>query len=152
MRASDTVSDSPAAMSLSDSVAAEIRAEMGRQQLRNVALAARMGENEVWVSRKVRGLSPITLTELERFARALDVPITNLLTVARTPKGGSLQLTRPASTIRRTAKVRIGRGTPNLAERPRTQSIEWPDREQATAGGTARPRRTSQPASRGGAR
>jgi transcriptional regulator with XRE-family HTH domain len=78
MQVNNTLSESPA-RGFAEQVVAEIRAEMGRQQVRYVRLAERLGENEVWVSRKVRGLTPLTMTDLERIATALDVEVADLL-------------------------------------------------------------------------
>jgi transcriptional regulator with XRE-family HTH domain len=60
-------------------VAAEIRAEMGRQSLTQMQLAARMGQAQPWVSRRIRGGKVLDLDELEAFAAALNVPTHRLL-------------------------------------------------------------------------
>jgi transcriptional regulator with XRE-family HTH domain len=62
-----------------EQVAAEIRAEMGRQQVSNAALAELLGVSEMWVSRKKRGLTPLTLDEVQRIAEVLDVEVAELL-------------------------------------------------------------------------
>lgn len=64
---------------LTDLVAAEIRAQMGRLNVRQRELARRLGENDQWVSTRVNGRTPINLNELHRFAQALEVGVYDLL-------------------------------------------------------------------------
>lgn len=64
---------------LTSLVAAEIRAQMGRLDVRQSELARRMGENDQWVSTRLKGRTPIDLNDLHRFARALDVEVYELL-------------------------------------------------------------------------
>jgi transcriptional regulator with XRE-family HTH domain len=69
---------------LNEQVVQEIRVWMVRRDLNQGSLAERVGENQVWVSRRL-GTSRdvmITLAEVERFARALDVSIDQLLSPA----------------------------------------------------------------------
>lgn len=54
---------------------AEIRAEMARQQITQVALAERMGWGGRYLGRRLRGETPLSLGDLEAIARALDVPM-----------------------------------------------------------------------------
>lgn len=68
---------------LTDRVAAAIRAEMGWQGIRQSQLARQLGENDTWLSMRLRGLVPLNLNELERIADALDVEVTDLLTQRR---------------------------------------------------------------------
>jgi len=68
--------------SFNDRVRAEIRAVMGRKQISNKDLSQRIGEDQVWVGRRLTQKSrtvPIDLVDLERIAAALDEPITSLL-------------------------------------------------------------------------
>lgn len=64
----------------SERVLAEIRAEMGRQQIRQGELADRIGRSQVWVSRRLSGAREMSLTDLDEIAEALDVPAEQLLT------------------------------------------------------------------------
>ena len=64
---------------LSRQVAANVRAEMGRQRVRQTQLAARLGVNDVWVSVRLRDAQPISLDDLQRIADALGVTIIDLL-------------------------------------------------------------------------
>ncbi len=58
---------------------AELRAELGRQKATQTELAARMGEQQSWVSRRLTGDVPITVEDLLRFAAALGIPAVRLL-------------------------------------------------------------------------
>lgn len=90
-----------APISLSASVGKEIRKLLIDLDMALVDLAARMGENEMWVSRRLRGSVPIDLNDLERIARALHVDIAELFpqregrliavgATHRAPRGGDL--------------------------------------------------------------
>jgi len=73
---------------LSRRVAAEVRAALGRLDLRQSDLARRMGRNEEWVSTRLKGPTVISVNDLEAFAAALGVEIVDLLprAVAETPR------------------------------------------------------------------
>lgn len=64
---------------LSALVAAEVRAQMGRLGVRQNELARRMGENDQWVSSRLKGRTPIDLNDLYRFAKALGIGVYDLL-------------------------------------------------------------------------
>ena len=59
-------------------VAAEIKAWMGRLDVRQAELARRLGQNDQWLSTRLRGTTPIDLNELAQIARALDVKVAEL--------------------------------------------------------------------------
>lgn len=64
-------------------IAGEIRAEMARQQVTQQQLAIRLGTDQAVVSRKLRGDgSHFTTRDIERWASALGVPVTQLLPAA----------------------------------------------------------------------
>lgn len=65
--------------SLSRAVATEIRVLLLRRDMNQAQLAERMGVNEMWVSRRLRGAQPLDLNDLQRFAEALNVKIVDLL-------------------------------------------------------------------------
>lgn len=65
--------------SLNQTAAAEIRAEMGRQQLTHRELARRLDWNHVSLGRRLKGTSPLSLDELDHIAAALNVPMQQLL-------------------------------------------------------------------------
>lgn len=74
--------------SLNELVAGEVRAALGRRRWRQSHLAARLGVNEMWVSRRLRGAQPIDLDDLQRIAEALEVSVTDLIPSQRTQSTG----------------------------------------------------------------
>jgi transcriptional regulator with XRE-family HTH domain len=62
-------------------IAAEVRAEMGRQGVSKHQLATRLGVSDVWIGRrlKVDSTVQITLEEVEQMAEALGVSSQRLL-------------------------------------------------------------------------
>lgn len=72
-------------------VAAEIRAEMARQQVQGTEIADRIGWSKSKVSRILSGVQPIALDEIEAFAKALDASAIDWLAKAFSsvpPDGG----------------------------------------------------------------
>lgn len=67
---------------LTSLVAAEIRAWMGRLNVRQSELARRMGESDQWMSMRLKGRTPIDLNELQRIANALGIQAVELLPAA----------------------------------------------------------------------
>lgn len=64
---------------LSDTVAEEIRASLGRQRISKAELGRRLGVSEVWVGRRLNGQLPIGLDELQKIADAIGVNVLDLL-------------------------------------------------------------------------
>jgi len=64
---------------LNDSVSAEIRAEMARQSITQYELASRVNWAQSQLSKRLRGVVPFSTDELERIARALDIPLGQLM-------------------------------------------------------------------------
>jgi transcriptional regulator with XRE-family HTH domain len=64
---------------LADSVAAEVRAQLARQQLTGLALANAIGKSEMYVSRRLRGHVAFDLTDIEQAAQFLGVDVLNLM-------------------------------------------------------------------------
>lgn len=64
---------------LNASVAGEIRAWMGRRGVRQSQLARMLGENEQWLSTRLRGATPLNLNDLGRIAQALSVNVVDFL-------------------------------------------------------------------------
>ena len=64
-----------------DFVAAEVRAEMGRQGRTNSWLAAQLGVSEMWVGRRLHMIRKTDISEddLDRIAEALGVPVATFL-------------------------------------------------------------------------
>jgi transcriptional regulator with XRE-family HTH domain len=52
---------------------------MGRQELTAQALARKLGVSEMWVSRRMRRKTQITLGDVELLAEALGVPVDRFL-------------------------------------------------------------------------
>lgn len=52
---------------------------MGRLQVRQTDLARRLGENDEWLSKRLRAVTPINLNEMQRIATALGVGVRDLL-------------------------------------------------------------------------
>lgn len=61
--------------SLADFVRGQIKAEMARRDLTGEQLAGRLGVSSMWVSKRLRGVVPIAVAELEQIADALAVPV-----------------------------------------------------------------------------
>ena len=64
--------------SLNDAVAKEIRVLLLRRDMRQTELAANLGVNEMWLSRRLRGAQPLDLNDLQRIADALGVEVADL--------------------------------------------------------------------------
>jgi len=65
--------------SLTEQVAAEIRAQMGRRSIRQSELARTLGVTEMWLSRRLRGTQTLDLDDLEKISKALGCRIIDLL-------------------------------------------------------------------------
>jgi transcriptional regulator with XRE-family HTH domain len=82
--------------SLTQRVAAQIRAYMAYNQVRQSKLARDMGVNEQWLSVRLRGVQPIDLNDLERIASALGAKVGDLLPrTERTPTVTSVEPSTP---------------------------------------------------------
>lgn len=69
----------PTADSLAGQTAREIRAEMGRQGVSQETLAVRLGWTQRSLSRRLTGDVAVDMSELERIAEALAVPVARLI-------------------------------------------------------------------------
>jgi len=61
----------------SQRVAAEIRAEMARQQMTQTTLAKELGVVRQWLYRRLSGETPLTIDDVANIAQALGVPASN---------------------------------------------------------------------------
>lgn len=61
---------------LTQSVAGEVRAHLGRQRLSGRAAAFRLGWTQQYMSRRLTGAVPFDVDDLDRLAELLDVPVT----------------------------------------------------------------------------
>jgi transcriptional regulator with XRE-family HTH domain len=66
------------ARTLNRSVAEEIRVEMTRRRVSQVALAELLGHNQNWVSERLTCKIPLKLDEVEEIARVLGVRVDHL--------------------------------------------------------------------------
>ena len=65
---------------LSELVAEEVRAQMGRKRMSQAQLARGVGKTEMWVSLRLRGKQAIDLNDLMAIATVLGVDASELLT------------------------------------------------------------------------
>lgn len=65
--------------SLADRVTGSVRAEMARRRKTLRSVAAELGENEPWLSRRLTGRIKMTIGDLERIAAVLDLPVSDLI-------------------------------------------------------------------------
>jgi len=70
------------ANALNEAVAGEIRAALARRRWPAGELARRLGENEMWLSRRLRGSQPMTLSDIERIADTLAMSPSELIASA----------------------------------------------------------------------
>ena len=55
---------------------------MARRELSKQKFAEQLGVSEMWVSRRMRGKTQITMEDLERIAAALAIPVASFLPAA----------------------------------------------------------------------
>lgn len=65
--------------SLAEHAAAHLRAEMARREITSQRLADQLGVSDMWVSRRMRGKTQITMEDLERLAEALGISVASFL-------------------------------------------------------------------------
>jgi transcriptional regulator with XRE-family HTH domain len=64
---------------LSDRVAEEIRALLGRRRMTQAELARRLGTSGAWLNYRLTGKQPIDVNDLAEIAATLGVPVTDLI-------------------------------------------------------------------------
>jgi DNA-binding Xre family transcriptional regulator len=99
-------------VTLSERVAEEIRAMLGRQRMSGRQLASKLGVSQTWMSTRLAGTTPIDLNDLERIAGILDVDVFELL-----PAREGRVVTHAGATRRQTTVPKIGSLT-SLTKRP----------------------------------
>ena len=62
--------------SAKESVAAEVRAWLARRQWSGRAASQELGWTEIYLNRRLRGVVPFDVADLEQLAKLLDLPIT----------------------------------------------------------------------------
>lgn len=72
---------------LAQRIAAELRAELGRQEMSRRTLADRIGQNHVTVSRWVKGEGPMSFDALDAICEVLGINVADLLAAADTRQG-----------------------------------------------------------------
>lgn len=65
--------------SLDERIAFAIQVEMLRQKTTTSQVAAVIGEQYLWLHRRLKGNTPFQLEDVERIAVALEVPVTQLV-------------------------------------------------------------------------
>jgi transcriptional regulator with XRE-family HTH domain len=73
------MNQSSTAPTLTERAAAEIRAELGRQNISRTELARRMGVERMWLYHRLSGSTLLRVDDIERIAAALGVPVAQLL-------------------------------------------------------------------------
>lgn len=88
---------------LAQRIAAEIRAELGRQNLTKRGLADMLGEPHVTVTRWVNGDGPMSFDAMDAICHALGVSVVDLLARAEQKRGSEVPAPRPPRTPRSAA-------------------------------------------------
>jgi transcriptional regulator with XRE-family HTH domain len=130
--------------SLSERVADEIRAMLGRKRTSGRELARKLGVSQAWVSYRLTGHQEIGLNDLERIAAALDVEVADLLPATqpatrRTRLTGSYPIAAHQATPDHPTGHLVRPST-----RP-THSARHPTRTPEGTAGNPRPARLSHP-------
>lgn len=123
--------DNRPAISLSAHVGKEIRKLLIDLDMKQLELATRLGENEMWISRRLRGTQPIDLNDLERIAKALGVEVADLMpkhegrliTVGGAPRPARGDLTTAQSPLAQRPGTHGPRGRVPAASNRRTGRI-----------------------------
>jgi transcriptional regulator with XRE-family HTH domain len=120
------------AATLSELVAEEVRAQMGRKRMSQAQLARGVGKTEMWVSLRLRGKQAIDLNDLMAIATVLGVDASELVTpdvVAKAKDTGG-EVGRDFDLAPADALVTVGQGsvvvTDRGTRRPRRQPTPHP--------------------------
>lgn len=114
---------------LNVSVAAEVRAELARRRWSQAELAQRLGVDQMWLSRRLRGTKPLSLSEFEAIARALEITPTELLeravrlTVKTTEEYSTLSIRAMSGRPPGGQQAHIVSGPPNVAAAVRRSRV-----------------------------
>lgn len=74
-------------------VAGNIRAELARADISQVKAAAALGVTEMWISRRLKGRTPLDANDIALFARYLGVPVSTFFeTIDRPVRAGSADM------------------------------------------------------------
>ena len=69
---------------LTETVAGEVRAELGRRNISRVELAARLGISRTALWNRLRGETEFSISELEKVAEFLGVPVSQFVSPVST--------------------------------------------------------------------
>lgn len=87
-----------------DALLGELRAEFGRQRLRQSRVAPMIGMRQQHLSNRLNGVTPFTVVELVRLTRALGIDPEDLLKTAEAASGQwAPRDSNPQSTVNRRA-------------------------------------------------
>ena len=128
------------AQTLSDYAAGEIRAELARRQSTGKELAGKLGVSRSWISYRLTGTTEITLNDLDRIARALDIPFTTLL-----PGGTRGELNRRSPLAPNQPMPVPGYATPTLTNPPPMTRLNGYTERRSADPATRRPVRLTTP-------
>lgn len=117
---------------LNKAVAAEVRALLARKRMRQSAFATQLGQDEVWVSRRLRCVVPLSLNDLEAMCRVLRAEPADLIAAALRADPETFQ-----------CSLTLAEGTKNRPDdnRPPGRPTGRGDRSVSTSPGTRRPKR-----------
>lgn len=96
---------------LAQRIAAELRAELGRQHMSRRTLAEKIGQSHVTVSRWVNGDGPMSLDALDAICEALHITVADLL--AAVERTNAVPAPRPPRIRRGRATVDVVDGSDN---------------------------------------
>jgi transcriptional regulator with XRE-family HTH domain len=69
-------------LTLTETVAAEVRAELGRAKISSSELARRLGRSHSYLYRRIRGEVAFDVEDLSAIATELDVPVSRFIKTA----------------------------------------------------------------------
>lgn len=111
------------AIDLSTAIGKQIRKLLIDLDMTQVQLAAKIGENEMWMSRRLRGSQELGVNDLQRIAEALNVEVSDLF-----PQREGRVVTHIGAPRVQTTVPKIGPLTsltkgPGSSTRPRGRSV-----------------------------
>ena len=77
----------PAATTMRDLVATEVRAWLGRRRISGAELARQMGKSQTWVARRLDGRQAFDVDDLEQVAAVLNLHVSDFF---QSPDGRSV--------------------------------------------------------------
>lgn len=102
---------------LTEYVAGELRAYLGRHEISRSELGRRLGVEDTWVGKRLKGQTEISLADLDRIADALGVEVTSFLPT----RGNTLRYPPSADRMRPAAPDTASTRPSGRYERPPTR-------------------------------